>query len=62
MPFEAKLWNHVEEYLPHDFDLVLVKTNKKEIKKGWYTGQIWQGGKLQDNEIVKYWKLKQDLT
>ncbi len=62
MPFFAKKWNDVKEYLPADYDLIWLKTDKGNVMKGWLSHKTWDGMKLEENEIVKYWKLIENLT
>jgi len=40
----------------------LVKTDKSEVMKGWISHKTWDGMKLEEDAIVKYWKLIENLT
>ena len=62
IPFEAKEWNSVEEYLPEDYDLILLKTVTGKIFKGWLSFRTWDGMRKEENDVVKFWKLGNDFT
>lgn len=48
-------WVKAEDYLPEDFDLVLLKIDNG-IKKGWWAGNKWDGLRYYEGEEVKFWK------
>jgi hypothetical protein len=41
--------------LPGDYDLCLLKTDLS-AKHGWSTGQGWDGMKIKESDVIKYWK------
>lgn len=53
--YDIEGWVDVNQYLPGEYDLCLLKTPKRTIT-GWHTGQSWDGLKLKRDEIVLYWK------
>lgn len=52
-------WVDVKKWLPAPFDLMKMKTSKKECI-GWWTGKDWEGLRLRENETVHYWKIYDD--
>ncbi len=62
IPNEGLDWNSVDEYLPDVYDLILLKTSTGKKFKGWLSHRTWDGMKMEENDIVKYWKLGSDLT
>ena len=62
MPFNGHEWSDVDDYLPAEYDLILIKTAEGKIMKGWISHKTWDGMRLEENEIVKYWKLPENLT
>ncbi len=53
-------WIKAKDFLPPDYDLVLIKTSKDRIVAGWHTGHYWEGLKLPANQIVEYWKRREE--
>lgn len=55
-------WIPAIEYLPLDFDLVRLKTNKGRNIVGWSVGKKFDGLKLEEREKVISWHrvLKED--
>lgn len=48
-------WIDAERYYPCSYDLVIMKTDNREIP-GWWNGFHWEGRKLKEEEKVKFWK------
>lgn len=57
--YEEDNWADSTKYLPADFDLVFLKTDKG-IKNGWHTGIGWDGKNVKADEKVYLWKLNYD--
>jgi hypothetical protein len=53
-------WTDADKYLPIDFDLVIVKTNKKTYF-AWHAFSYWEGLKLPEMSKVLCWK-RRDFT
>lgn len=53
-------WADAKKYASSPFDLVLIKTDKKEFN-GWYTGNNWYGLRLNEDEEVLYWKKRKEV-
>lgn len=54
-------WADASLFSPADYDLVYLKIeNKKKIIPGWYTGNRWDGQKLEEDQKVLFWKRKQE--
>lgn len=49
-------WVDEKIYHPLPYDMVLMKTTDKKIP-GWWTGQKWEGVRLEDEDKVLWWKL-----
>jgi len=50
-------WADVNLFLPLNFDLCYVKTDKRRgTTTAWYTGTIWDSAMLNDDEKVIFWK------
>ena len=52
--YDADGWAEAKKFMPADYDLVFMKTEKKTYN-GWASGKIWDGLKIPD-EPVLYWK------
>ena len=53
-------WASVNDFLPEEFDLCFLKTDKGKELKGWYTGQKWDGLNVRDEHTIILWKRKID--
>lgn len=50
-------WADAVEFLPHDFDLVYMKTDVNENPiAGWSIGKQWDGKRLRPEAKVSHWK------
>lgn len=54
IPYDPDGWVDSDKYLPANYDLVLLKTDKNTIT-GWSTGIKWDGLKIEEQKIL-YWK------
>lgn len=54
IPYDPEGWVDADKYLPADFDLMLLKTDKNTLK-GWSTGIKWDGLRIAEQKIL-YWK------
>lgn len=55
-------WADVEKYLPNDFDLVFLRLKRERTIPGWINGQFFEGRKLKPDDVVLFWKRKEELT
>lgn len=55
LPGGMSSWQNPNNYKPQPFDLVKIKTGKKEIT-GWWTGNTWMGLRLREKDVVVSWK------
>lgn len=53
--YDCDDWADAAKYLPADYDLVHLKTEKKTIS-GWRSGNVWAGLRLKGDEKFLYWK------
>ncbi len=53
-------WADVNQYLPADFDLLLMKMSDGTIKPGWRIGNDWDGIRLNPLVQVIAWKKNPD--
>lgn len=49
-------WISTEDFLPEDFDLVMLKDQNNRISKGWMNGNSWDGSKITKRQVIKFWK------
>lgn len=49
-------WISLDHFFPTEFDLVMLKTDKDKVIKGWYSGTRWDGILLKKTHVIKYWK------
>jgi len=49
-------WACVDDFLPMEFELCYLKTDDNKSLMGWYTGAIWDGMKVKETDVIKYWK------
>lgn len=49
-------WIPIENYLPHPFDIVQLRTQCKRVVMGWYTGRGFDGYKMLSNYKIISWK------
>jgi hypothetical protein len=49
-------WVSIEDFLPNDYDLLLVKTKSGRIYKAWLSHNIWDGLKIKQSDTVEFWK------
>ena len=49
-------WADAAKFLPVPFDLMRMQLTNGKYISGWWTGQMWEGLKLEKHHIVKYWK------
>ena len=52
-------WVDVKEYLPANYDLCFLKTEKRIIL-GWYSMSCWEGNKINQDDKILFWKRKID--
>ena len=57
---DADGWVDAKQYLPMDFDLVYMRT-EKGIYVGWSIGKKWDGIKHSKKDKILYWKRKIDV-
>lgn len=55
-------WVDANKFVPVDFDLVLVRTDKDKTKPGWYCGQRWDGRRISSDEKILFWKRQMDAV
>ena len=55
VPNDGNGWVDVSEYLPDNYDLVLMKIGDT-YKNGWYQGNSWDGYRFNEGEEVTHWK------
>lgn len=53
--YDADGWVNAGKYLPQDFDLCYLKTDSGN-KRGWWTGNVWDGLRLDNKQEIYYWK------
>lgn len=53
-------WVKAIDFLPPDYDLVLIKLNPEKIVSGWHTGHYWEGLRLPASQDVEYWKRREE--
>lgn len=53
-------WVDASKYLPADFDLMHMRTDKDKTYAGWHATNTWMGLRLPEDEKVLYWKRNQD--
>lgn len=59
--FDDEGWADVANFLPADFDLVIIEiAGRKEPIDGWSTGHNWDGLFFQTGDKVLRWKRKPD--
>ncbi len=51
-------WVDINQYLPPDFELVMIKFTDGKITYGWTVGDTWQGVLITDKTVVRSWKRK----
>lgn len=56
---EADGWVNPEKYLPADFDLVWLQTEKGKTYPGWYAGAGWDGRQYDRTDRIVRWKRKE---
>lgn len=56
---EGKEWIDASKFLPKDFELVLLKTDKGKERPGWLSGRTWDGYRISQDDNVLFWKRKQ---
>lgn len=50
-------WVNARLYLPADYDLMAVKVKgRNSILSGWCVGRNWEGGTLENQDEVLFWK------
>ncbi len=49
-------WANAEYFLPHEYDLLSIKTDKGEVKKGWISGNAWDGLEIKPKDKIIEWK------
>lgn len=54
--YDNEGWADGSIYLPDQFDLCILKTEKEKVIKGWHTGQIWDGLNVKILDKIKFWK------
>lgn len=54
-------WADPNRFLPAKYDLVALKTSDG-TKMGWHTGHSWDGMRVSDGDIVKYWKKTKEIA
>lgn len=60
VPLRGFEWVNADQYLPREYDICDLKMTTNIITRGWWTGQIWDGKKVKEDDIVKDWKRKQE--
>lgn len=53
-------WVKAKDFLPPDYDLVLIKLKPDKIVSGWHTGHYWEGLRLHPSQDVEYWKRREE--
>jgi hypothetical protein len=59
--FDIDGWADCKRYLPEDYDLVYMRLARERTIPGWISGTAWMGIKLKDDDIVKFWKRKEEV-
>ena len=54
-------WADVTRFLPNDFDLVFLRLKRERTIPGWINGQSFEGRKLKPDDVVLFWKRKEEL-
>lgn len=49
-------WAKSADYLPEEFELCVLQTDKGKFLSGWHTGQHWDGLNVQGEHNVEFWK------
>lgn len=53
-------WADASKWLPADYDLVFMKTERGPTLPGWSYGNGFEGMRLKSTDKVLYWKHKPD--
>lgn len=59
VPKDYDGWVDASLYLPQDYDLILMRVDRKSYKctfPGWWNGGSFDGAEYRDGDIVKLWK------
>ncbi len=55
--YDVDRWADANLFHPYEYDLCLLKIKDcKKDKKGYWTGQFWDGLNVKQSDIVLYWK------
>jgi hypothetical protein len=49
-------WADAEQYLPANYDLMVLKVKGKPILYGWCFGTKWEGAKIERYDEILKWK------
>lgn len=58
---DADGWVDAYKFLPREHDLVFLKCENKKPVHGWWTGNRFDGARLDAKDKVKYWKKSTEL-
>lgn len=53
-------WADCARYLPEDFDLVFMRLKREKTIPGWISGRSWSGLRLKNDDVVLFWKRKDE--
>lgn len=53
-------WVDCRKFLPDDFDLVFMRLKRGKAISGWISGKIWCGLRLKNDDVVIFWKRKEE--
>ena len=56
--YDKNGWALPDQYLPIDYDLLLVKIAGKKSTSAWVCGKKWFGLRLDPSDVVVAWKRK----
>jgi hypothetical protein len=51
-------WVESNQFIPRDYDLVMIRFSTGKITYGWTRGRIWEGVLVTPDVIVEQWKRK----
>ena len=60
--FDSFGWADVKDFLPMDYDLIQVKTDKGKIYSAGHTGQEWDGKNITPESNVIAWRRHNENT
>jgi hypothetical protein len=58
--YDCDGWADAKRFLPMLYDLCLLKLKTNETKAGWSSGANWDGKNVKPEDVVLFWKRKND--